>query len=50
MGSQDVREVPDSDGVSNCILQECSNQLVGKLHSIIERSLKESRVKLEKSK
>ena len=35
------------DGVSNWIMKECSNQLVGKLHSIIENSLKESRELLD---
>ena len=47
MESQDVRKVPDPDGVSNWIVNECSNQQAGKLHSIIESSLKESRVPLD---
>ena len=47
MESQDVRKVPGPDGVPNWIMKECSNQLTGKLHSIIESSLKESRVPLD---
>ena len=47
MESQDVRKVPGSDGVSNWIMKVCSNQQAGKLHSISESSLKESRVPLD---
>ena len=47
MENQDVRKVPGPDGVSNWIIKECSNQIAGKLHSIIENSLKESRVPLD---
>ena len=47
MESQYVRKAPDPDGVSNWIMKECSNQLAGKLHNIIESSLKESRVPLD---
>ena len=43
----DVRKVPGLHGVSNWIMKECSNQLAEKLHSIIESSLKESRVPLD---
>ena len=46
MESQDVRKVPGPDGVLNWIMKECSNLLAGKLYSIIESSLKESRVSL----
>ena len=42
-----MRKVPGPDGVSNWIMKECGNQLAGKLHSIIESSLKESRVPLD---
>ena len=42
MESQDARKAPGPDGVSNWIMKECSNQLAGKLHCIIESSLKES--------
>ena len=47
MESQDMRKAPSPDGVSNWIMKECSNQLAGKLHSVTERSLKESRVPLD---
>ena len=45
--SQVVKKAPGPDGVSNWIMKECSNQLAGKLHSIIESSLKESGVPLD---
>ena len=47
MESQDVRKVPDPDGVSNWIMKEYSNQLAGKLQSMIVSSLKDSRVLLD---
>ena len=47
MKSQDVRKAPGSEGVSDGIMKECGNQLTGKLHSIIESSLKETRVPLD---
>ena len=47
MESQDVGQAPSQDGVSNCIMNECSNQQVGKFQSIIESSLKENRVLLD---
>ena len=47
MESQDVKKVLGTDGVSNWITKKCSNQLAGNLHSIIEGSLKESRVLLD---
>ena len=47
MESQDVRKASGPDGVSNYIMKECNDQLAGKLHSIIENSLKESRVLLD---
>ena len=47
MESQNVRKVPDPDGVSNWIMKKCSNQLAGKLQSMILSSLKESRVPLD---
>ena len=47
MENQDIKKVPRPDGVSNWIMKECSNQLAGKLHSITESSLKESRVLLD---
>ena len=47
MESQGVRKVPGPDGASNWIMKECSNQLAGKLHSIIESLLKESGVPLD---
>ena len=46
MESEAVRKAPGPDGVSNWIMKECNNQLAGKFHSIIESSLKESRVLL----
>ena len=45
MENQDVRKA--QDGVSNWIMKECNNQLAGKLHSLIESSIKESRVPLD---
>ena len=47
MENQYVTKMPDPDGVSNRILKEYSNQLAENLHSIIESSLKESRVSLD---
>ena len=47
MDSHDVTKVPSPNGVSNWIMRENNNQLAGKLHSVIESSLKESRVPLD---
>ena len=47
MESQNIKKAPGPDGVSNWIMKECSNKLARKLHSIIESSLKESRVLLD---
>jgi len=47
MESQDVSKAPGPDGVSNWIMKECSNQLAGKIHSIIVSSLNESKVPLD---
>ena len=51
MESQDVKIVQGPDVVSNWITKECSNQVAGKFHSIIEFTKREqSTAKLEKSK
>ena len=47
MESEDMRKSLCPDRVSNWIMKKFSSQLAGKLHSVIESSLKESRVQLD---
>ncbi len=45
-----VRKSQGPNGVSNWVLKECSKQLAGKIHKIIESSLIESVVLVDKKK
>ena len=44
MRKLDVNKAPGPDGISNWILKECCNQLVGKLYSLISRSLLQGKI------
>ncbi len=43
----DVRKSAGPDGVTNCVIKECSQQLAGKLCNVINASLTQGKVPMD---